>query len=270
MLERIKQKAYTILDTSDNETLLSRLLNVFLIILICLNVFAVCLETVDEYYSQHLLLFHRFEVFSITIFSIEFLLRVWAITSNERFKNPILGRLKFLFTFNSMVDLIAILPFYLPMIIGFDFRIVRLFRLFRLIRVLKISRYMNATKMIAKVFKTKKEELGISMLLIAFLIIIISSIMFHVEHDAQPDKFSSIPATMWWSVATLTTVGYGDIYPITILGKTLASIISILSIGMVALPAGILASGFSEELKKRNENDGKYCPHCGKNIESFT
>jgi voltage-gated potassium channel len=124
---------------------------------------------------------------------------------------------------------------------------------------------MHATKMISNVFKAKKEELLITLMLIFFLIIIVSSIMFYVEHETQPEKFSSIPETMWWSVATLTTVGYGDIFPITVLGKTLASIIAILGIGMVALPAGILASGFSDELKKNKTHN--HCPHCLKEIE---
>ena len=99
-----------------------------------------------------------------------------------------------------------------------------------------------------------------------FLIVIASCLMYYTEHDAQPDKFSSIPGTMWWSVATLTTVGYGDMYPITALGKTLTSIISILGIGMFALPAGILASGFSDEFKRTKKKT--YCPHCGKEIEN--
>lgn len=125
---------------------------------------------------------------------------------------------------------------------------------------------MHATRMIGHVFKSKKEELVITMLLIAFLIVIVSSIMFYVEHDAQPDKFSSIPTTMWWSVGTLTTAGNSGMFPITALGKTLAAIISLLGIGMVALPAGILASGFSEELKHLHEQDKPHCPHCGKEL----
>ena len=123
---------------------------------------------------------------------------------------------------------------------------------------------MNAGKIIGNVIRSKKEELILAMVLTLFLIIIASSVMFFVEHDAQPDKFSSIPETMWWSVATLTTVGYGDIYPITILGKTLTAFISVLGIGMFALPAGILASGFSDELKK--EKAEKVCPRCGEII----
>ena len=123
---------------------------------------------------------------------------------------------------------------------------------------------MHASKVIGTVVKSKKEELLLAMVITMVLIIIASSVMYFVEHDAQPHKFSSIPETMWWSVATLTTVGYGDIYPITVLGKTLTAIISILGIGMFALPAGILASGFSEAFKK--EKVAKVCPKCGEPI----
>lgn len=265
-MKKLKKKVYLILDVSDYSSKLSRLFNSFLIVLICLNVLAVSLETVESLYKEYKAIFYGFEIFSVIIFTVEFLLRIWAITEEKKFKCSTLSRIRFLFTFDAMVDLLAILPFYLPMIIGFDMRFIRVLRLFRLIRIMKISRYMHATTMIGNVFKNKKEELGICILLISFLMIVISSIMFNIEHDAQPDKFSSIPATIWWSVATLTSAGIGDIYPITILGKTLASIISILGIGIVALPAGILASGFMNELNKKNKTQECKCPHCGKEI----
>jgi len=261
-----KREIYSILDASDHHNKASRLFNTFLIILICLNVLAVTLETVESLHRDYIRLFYYFEIFSVVVFSIEYVLRIWAITGNAKYSHPIWGRVKFIFTGGALIDLLAILPFYLPMLIGFDLRFVRILRLLRLLRILKISRYMQATKLITNVFKAKKEELAITLLLIVFLMVIVSSIMYNVEHDAQPDKFSSIPATMWWSVATLTTVGYGDMVPITLLGKTLASVISILGIGLVALPAGIFASGFSEELKKSHEHNKPHCPHCNKEL----
>jgi voltage-gated potassium channel len=266
MNKKFKHEIYSVLDASDHHDRASRLFNVFLIILICLNVLAVALETVESIYKEYTTIFYGFEVFSVSVFSVEYILRVWAITENERYAHPVWGRLKFMFTGGAVIDLLAILPFYLPMLIKVDLRFIRVLRLLRLLRILKISRYMQATKMITNVFKAKKEELVITLLLIGFLMVVVSSIMFYVEHDAQPDKFSSIPATMWWSVATLTTVGYGDMYPITVLGKTLASAISILGIGLVALPAGILASGFSEEMRKSREKNRPHCPHCNNEL----
>lgn len=265
MKEIFKQRVHKFLDATDHSNLVSKSFNIFLIALIILNTLAVMLETVKSIRTQYQHLFLSFEIFSVTIFSIEYLLRVWSITSSLKYSHPVSGRIKFIFTGEALIDLFAIIPFYLPMLIGFDLRFIRILRLFRLVRILKISRYMHATKMIGNVFRSKREELIITLMLIFFLIIIVSSVMFYVEHETQPDKFSSIPETMWWSVATLTTVGYGDVYPITTLGKTLASIIALLGIGMVALPAGILASGFSEELRKTKEH--KHCPHCGKEID---
>ncbi|GAA4334365.1 hypothetical protein GCM10023184_28350 [Flaviaesturariibacter amylovorans] len=149
----------------------------------------------------------------------------------------------------AIVDVLAILPFYLPYLIGYDLRFIRLLRLTRLLRFFKLGRYVGAFRMIRQVFRAKKEELILSLSITLLLIVVASCIMYFVEHDAQPTKFSSIPETMWWSVATLTTAGYGDVYPVTMLGKTLTAIISILGVGMFALHAGILASGFSESWK---------------------
>ena len=125
--------------------------------------------------------------------------------------------------------------------------------------------FATIRKMMSHVFQEKREELTLSFLLTSFLIIVASCIMYFIEHEAQPDLFSSIPASMWWSVSTLTTVGYGDMYPITPLGKTIASCISVLGIGLFALPAGILASGFSDEFKRRRHK--RFCPHCGKELD---
>lgn len=260
----LKQKIHKILDATDQSNPVSKTINIFLASLIVLNTIAVILETVESIQIQYKFLFYCFEIISVIIFTLEYILRLWSITAARKYSHPNWGRIKFIFSSSSLIDLLAILPFYLPMIIGFDLRFIRILRLFRLVRIFKISRYMKATTMIANVFKEKKEELLITLMLIFFLIIIVSTIMFYVEHESQPEKYSSIPETMWWSVATLTTVGYGDLYPITILGKTLASIIAILGIGMVALPAGILASGFSDELKKVKVP--KHCPHCDKEI----
>lgn len=159
----------------------------------------------------------------------------------------------------------AILPFYLPLFMIYDLRFIRILRLLRLFRFFKLGRYLNASKVIGNVFRSKKEELVLSFVITFFLVIVASSVMYYAEHDAQPEKFSSIPETMWWSVATLTTVGYGDEYPITSLGKFLTACISILGIGMFALPAGILASGFSDEFKKM-KGEKNFCPHCGEEI----
>jgi len=183
----------------------------------------------------------------------------------RKYRHPVRGRLRYVTSPGMIVDLAAILPFYLPSS-GLDLRSLRLLRMIRFMRFFKLARFLNASRVIRRVFTSKRNELLISMLMVLTLIILAASLMYFVEHDAQPDKFSSIPETMWWSVATLTTVGYGDVYPVTGIGKTLTACISILGIGMFALPAGILASGFSEEFKKKEAAAATCCPHCGKEI----
>jgi voltage-gated potassium channel len=139
-------------------------------------------------------------------------------------------------------------------------------RIFRIFRLFKIARYLKALTLIRRVFTQKKEELVISLIATIFLLLITSTIIYYVENGVQPENFSNIPETMWWGIATLTTVGYGDIYPITPLGKFLGGIVAIIGVGLFALPAGILASGFSDQLSK-NKSDANYCPRCGTNIQ---
>jgi voltage-gated potassium channel len=142
------------------------------------------------------------------------------------------------------------------MIIHFDLRFVRVLRLLRLSRLIKLGRYSDSLKTLGNVFKGKKEELLITAFALAILLILASSLMYFAENEVQPQAFSSIPAAMWWGIATLTTVGYGDIYPVTTLGKLMGSVIAVLGIGMFALPAGILSSGFAEKIKKAERRPG--------------
>lgn len=263
--KRVKKQVYLLLDPADGGTMWDKVVNTFIVTLILLNIFAVIVETVDSVYEPYQEFFHRFDQFSVAVFSVEYLLRLWSCTAAETYKHPVRGRLAYLISTGSLIDLVAVLPFYLPLITTYDLRFIRILRLLRFFRFFKLSRYLNASKVIKRVLASKKEELVISLFITISLIIVAASIMYFAEHEAQPAKFSNIPETMWWSVATLTTVGYGDMYPITGLGKTLTACISILGIGMFALPAGILASGFSDEFKKSKTNQ-HICPHCGKNI----
>ncbi|MDB5088642.1 MAG: ion transporter [Mucilaginibacter sp.] len=261
----LKRKVHLLLDPTDGGTSWDRIVNGIIVSLILLNLLAVCLETVESLYHVYRFWFNNFELFSIIIFTIEYLLRVWSCTGIKKYRHPIKGRLRYITSPGALVDLASILPFYLPLS-GLDLRSLRSLRMIRFMRFFKLGRFLNASRVIRRVFSSKKEELMISMLLVVTLILVAATVMYFVEHDAQPDKFSSIPETMWWSVATLTTVGYGDVYPITGIGKTLTACISILGIGMFALPAGILASGFSEEFKRKEAAAIPCCPHCGKDL----
>ena len=261
MIQKLKNRIFEILETKSEDNF-SRIFAIFIMTLISLNVAAVILETVKGLSIKYSNFFVTFDTFSVAVFTIEYLLRLWTCTSNKRFENPITGRVQFALTPLAIIDLIAILPFYLPIIFPLDLRFIRILRIFRLFRAFKMVRYSKSLRIIGKVLKAKKEEIVIILFIMTILLIFTSSLIYVVEHEAQPQVFSSIPASMWWGIMTLTTVGYGDVYPITPLGKFFGAIIAILGIGFFALPTGILASGFIEATRKKQ---GKLiCPHCGK------
>jgi len=264
MQSTIKKKIFDMVDSSYDAEDSSRYFNVVMLVLILLNVTAAILETDANLYSDFKTIFDTFEVVSVGLFTIEYLFRIWSITEDPKYPKPISGRLRFALSPLMLIDLIAILPFYIP-IWGMDLRMIRVVRLVRMFRLMKMWRYSKSLSLIQKVIKTKKEELSITLLLGGVLLIIASSLLYYIEHDAQPDKFSSIPAAMWWGVVTLTTVGYGDVFPITSLGKIVGACISILGIGLFALPAGIIASGFASELQN-SSHQIRICPHCGQEI----
>jgi voltage-gated potassium channel len=263
-----KRRIYSLVETASYEDIQKKHLDffdIFIMVLISLNILAIILESFKKIGARYHSAFSSFEIFSVVIFTIEYLLRIWSCTVNPRYSKPVLGRLKFVFSPLSIIDLMAILPFYLPMLLPFDLRFLRAVRLFRLLRVLKFGRYSESMKLFGKVLKSKKAELVSSFLIIGILLIISSSLLYYVERDAQPDKFSNIISSMWWGVATLTTVGYGDVYPITWPGKLFGAIISLLGIGLFALPTGILSAGFIEAIKDTNCSD-KICPYCGRKL----
>lgn len=196
-------------------------------------------------------------------------MRVW--TSDLLYSNcsPLNSRFKYVFSFMALIDLFAILPFYIPFIIPIDLRILRMIRIVRLFRVFKVNRYTRALSTIGNVFKNKKSQLLSSVFVVVLLMIVASVLMYNVENEAQPEAFSNAFSALWWAVATLTTVGYGDIYPVTVLGKILSGIIAVLGIGLVAVPTGIISAGFIEVLDDESKCDTskKYCPYCGNKIE---
>ncbi|MCR9250146.1 MAG: ion transporter [bacterium] len=247
------------LDKAESEEdKVSRNFDLFIMTLIVLNVIAVVVETVDSIYEPYKVYFEYFEYFSVAVFTIEYLVRIWACTADVYYASPIWGRIKYIFTLSMLIDLLAILPFYLPLFVALDGRFLRVLRLFRLFRIFKLGRYSSAFQSIVMVLRKRREELVISVTIVIIMLIISSSLMYYVENEAQPEAFTSIPATMWWGVATLTTVGYGDVYPITPLGRLLGAFIAILGVGMFALPAGIIASGFESAMEQKDkEKEGK-------------
>ncbi|MGA9212748.1 ion transporter [Kaistella sp.] len=236
----------------------------FIYTLIIFNVLSLILASYKEIFAQFQSFFEIFEFFSVTIFSIEYVLRFWTADLNFEKGTGFSKRFKFSLSTYGLIDLIAILPFYLPLIFPFDLRVLRILRLFRLLRIFKLGRLSKSLQTIVSVLKDSRSELSLTLFVAFILLILSSTLMFYVENDAQPDKFENIGQSLWWSVATLTTVGYGDIYPITPLGKLLSSIIAIIGIGVLALPTGIISSAFINRLQmdKETTNECK-CPNCG-------
>lgn len=241
----------------------SRAFQIFILSLISLNVLALILESVEEIRAVAGTWFRVFEIVSVIIFTVEYAFRLWACTASPAYSQRLRGRLRFARTPFAVMDLLAILPFYLPFT-GLDMRFIRAVRLFRVFRIMKVARYSSALQTLGRVCKRTKEQLVTTLCVLCVLLVLAASLMYHAEHAAQPEAFSSIPAAMWWGVATLTTVGYGDVYPVTTIGKILASVIAILGIGMFALPTGILGAAFVEEIQR--QRGPKKCPHCGKQL----
>lgn len=253
----LKRRIFLTLEIGEGNDKLSRRVDTVIMTMILLNVAAIIIETVDSIHDKYHLVFRYIEYFSVAFFSLEYIGRVWTCTFMEKYRHPLLGRLRFMFSFLALVDLLAILPFYLPLFVSLDGRVLRLMRLFRIVRIFKMGRYSTAFNMISTVIYKRREYLFVTLTIVLVMLVLASSLMYYVENEAQPEAFDSIPKTMWWGVATLTTVGYGDMYPITPLGKLLGAFIAILGVGIFALPAGIIASGFDAEIKRRYRDEGK-------------
>ncbi len=232
--------------------------------LILLNLAAMIFETT----SNRSIIFNQFleifELTSIVIFTIEYLIRIYVSEYTHPTSSKIKSAVIFIFSGFGIIDLLSILPFYLPLFITMDLRFLRILRFIRFFRILKIGRYDKSIHLIGNVIRDKKSELIMTGFISLIIILISSFIMYYVEHPHQPDKFSSILDSFWWAIATLTTVGYGDIYPVTGIGRFISGVIAIIGIGLIALPTGIISSGFIDEIRIKNKD--KKCPHCGKDL----
>jgi voltage-gated potassium channel len=259
----LKEKVYQVLEAPPEIDGFARNFNYFMVFLILLNVAVVILETVTWIHVEYFWAFAIIDLISVVIFSIEYILRLWVCTLNPAYSHPVTGRLRYLVTPFAIIDLLAILPFYLPFLIHVDLRFLRILRLFRILRILKLGRYSDAVTTFSSIISRKKEELLVALSLLFIALILVSSVMYYAEHEAQPEVYSSIPHAMWWALVTLATVGYGDVYPITFLGKMMTGVAIIIGVCIFALPTAIFAAGFVEEIEKDKEH---YCPHCGKRV----
>lgn len=247
----LRRSVFRFLETASEDDLASRVVDIALITMIAASVIAVILESIPSFEARYGYQLYWFEVLTISVFSIEYLLRVWSCieVSPEQAGAPFSSRLRFMFSFHAIIDLLAILPFYL-LAFGILGNVdMRFLRAIRLMRVLKLTRYFAALNMLIIAVKENSKALSASFLILITIMLLAASGMYYFERQSQPEDFGSIPAAMWWAFATLTTVGYGDVTPITVGGKIFGALITVVGIGMVALPTSILASGYSQQLK---------------------
>lgn len=271
--DKLRRRLFHILHNPSPSNPTARYVNYLLAALIVCNCSAVALGTIPELKQAYRREFFIFELVSTLIFSLEYALRVWVCVEQEKFSHSMRGRVRYMLTALPLLDLIVVLSFLLPV----DLRFLRIFRISRLLRVLNLGNFDQSLQAVLHAIARRRTMLLVSIFMMLIAIYFAASALYIIEHAAQPDKFTSIPATLWWALITLTTIGYGDLYPITPLGKFIASIISIIGIGIFALPTAILtaaildgsnhASHSEEPTAANTATKHKHCHHCGGKLD---
>ena len=250
MYENIKKRTSELLSKGNIKDKPSQYVDMALFILILLNVIAVCLESVQNIGNKYEKSFYYFEMFSVFIFGIEYLLRVWSAPAREDLGqgSSFIKRLKYIFSLTGLIDFVAIIPSIITYFGGLD---LRWLRVLRLLRLLTISNYSSAIEDFFSAIMADWRSFSAALYLVLVALFLSSALMYIAENESQPDKFSSIPETMWWSLITLTTVGYGDVSPITPFGKIIGAFTAIMGVCTVALLTGIVASAFANQRAQR-------------------
>ncbi len=263
----LRDRLADLFDDDAPRSLTVRLFNAALAVLIVVNVLAVILESVDWLRALHPFTFIAIERVSTAIFAVEYVLRVWTSVDyrSGRFRDPFWGRLRYMRGFFPLIDLVAVLPAFLGFLGAADLRVLRLLRLLRMI---KLTRHSTVFGLLWAVLREEARAIA-ALIFVLFLTLTISgALMYMIEGDVQPKVFSSIPAAMWWAIETVTTVGYGDMVPVTFPGRVLGGIVSVVGIGTLALFSGLITVGYLNQLKSRRTpkhvgDDDLVCPHCG-------
>ena len=279
MYRKFKQIVFEVIQPAATGKIASQIFDSIILFFILLSVSSVFIATFDLP-PEYLEILPQIELISVIIFTVEYILRIWTADLLYPGCGFFRSRIKYIFSFMALIDLLAILPFYLPMILPFKLIGIRAVRLVRLLRLFKLNRYSDALTAIGRVFERKSREIFASLFIVLILLVVASLLIYYAEHEAQPKQFQNAFSGLWWAVATLTTVGYGDIYPITPLGRFLGAVIAILGIGMVAVPTSILSAGCIEVLERDSEkkdqnstssgsadSEKKFCPYCGKKLD---
>ena len=246
----LRHRVHEILESTHAGDLTSVLVDTFLVVLIFANAAAFIAETVEHIHARYNRSFELFNLVSVAIFTVEYLTRLWVSVEAIPLRHLKPWKARFQFFCNPMmiIDLLAILPFYLGSLLGIDLRVLRILRL---LRFLKLARYSAAMQTLRRVIVIEGRALLGALMVMLSLLLFASSAIYFLEREVQPQHFGSIPSAAWWAVSTLTTVGYGDVVPITTVGKFFGGIMMIFGLGMFALPIGIVATGFSQEIHRR-------------------
>lgn len=223
--------------------------NKLLVVLILLSTGAAILETEPEVYLRFGQGFEAAELFFGIVFLIEYLARLWSIAEDAQTRSPFVRRLRFVVSPAALLDLVVVVSSLLPMF-GLNAAVLRLVRLVRIARLAKLGRLSSALRRLTLAIWLRRYELGLTLALACGVLLVGATALHWLEGDLQPDKFGSVPRALWWAVVTLTTIGYGDVYPITAAGKIVASLLAVAGIGLIALPAGIMAGAMHEALQR--------------------
>lgn len=272
MMNSIRKYIFGVIQPAGDGNLASKGFDAMITLLVLISVvcvFAVTFDLPQE--CIHVL--KKFEIFASVVFSLEYLLRILTADYLYPQRSRPMAVLAYVTSGMAIVDLLAILPMYLPMLFPGNLLAIRIFRLLRLLRIFKLNRYFESLSSIGLVIRSRSKELLGSLFFVGLLLVISSLVIYTVEHDAQPEAFKNAFSGLWWAIATLTTVGYGDIYPVTVLGRVFGAIIALLGIGMVAIPTGIISSGLVEHMNQHKEQKPEeeifeFCPYCGKKLKA--
>jgi voltage-gated potassium channel len=270
----VRRQLAIIFEDEEPRSTVTRLFNLALALLIIVNVSCVILESVESIRRHFAHVFDALEQAATAIFAVEYVLRVWACVDfrNAAYHDRLWGRLRYMGSFFALVDLVAVLPAVLGFFGAADFRVLRLLRL---LRMLKLVRHSTTFGLLFAVLREEAQSIASLIFVLLLTVTIAGSLMYMIEADAQPGVFTSIPIAMWWAIETLTTVGYGDIVPVTAAGRILGGVVTITGIGTLALFSGLITVGFLEQLKLHRERHPKgavshkvvamaiTCPHCG-------
>ena len=259
----MKRRVHEILEVGHEGDWVSQGVDWALMLLIVANVAAIIAATEPSVRDVAHAQLRHFELVSYCVFAVEYLLRVGSCTANPDYAHPVKGRLRYIARPLMLADATAVFSFFIILFLPTDLDLGALRTLRLLSRLASLARYSAGMQAVVAVASSRRGELMAVVSVVVALLVVASTLMYFVEHSVQPDKFSSIPATFYWSVVTVTTLGYGDVFPVTNLGRLLSGVIALLGVGIFALPAGILGSGFVEQIQRRNAHAEHTCPHCG-------